>query len=245
MMDYENAEVFLLYYDKSDNNPYTSWTILDSQPDRIEWVIRLPKKLVDSTMFVQLDTSHQSLWAGSSRPTNDAIVDRQIRWKNNSGIPFTIYSTQTTNGSRITMAMDTVFRESDLNDSNWLNFKFRDGWNPIGGSHWSLDPITIISQIEWDIKNRSNFKNLFTYSNYHNIQLRFNLLNLLKDDNKKIYPFLEYYAGFYDNHGNPIDISDKYFTIKWEWNYSDYNVNIIFQKPTVKETVLSNFTSIF
>ena len=244
MMDYENAEVFLLYYDNSDNNPYTSWTIADSRPNEVKWEIRLPKRLVDSLMFWRLDTSHQSLWAGLSRPTDDAMIDRQIRWKNNSAIPFTIYSTQTTNGSLITKEFDTVFRESDLNNNWWwlLSFNFWGDWNPIkntASTHWDHNPITIISQIEPDVKGKGNFKNVFNYSNYHNIQLRFNLLNLLKTTNGKIYPFLEYYADFWTY------ISDKNFTIKWEWNYSDYNVNIIFQRPTVKETVLSNFTSIF
>jgi hypothetical protein len=30
MMDYENAEVFLLYYDKSENNPYKKTKCNDS-----------------------------------------------------------------------------------------------------------------------------------------------------------------------------------------------------------------------
>jgi hypothetical protein len=37
-MDYENSEVFLLYYDKSENNPYTKATDSDlskSNPERI------------------------------------------------------------------------------------------------------------------------------------------------------------------------------------------------------------------
>jgi hypothetical protein len=54
-----------------------------------------------------------------------------------------------------------------------------------------------------------------------------------------IYPYLEYYLNF-DN-----DVADKYFKINGEWKYKDYQVNIIMYKPTVKESVLWNFTAIF
>ena len=54
-----------------------------------------------------------------------------------------------------------------------------------------------------------------------------------------IYPYLEYYLSFTDQ------VADKYFKINAEWKYKDYQVNIIMHKPTVKESVLWNFTVIF
>ena len=249
MMDYENAEVFLLYRDDSTGNPYSNWSIEQETINEIKWIIRLPQKLYNSSSFTELDMTHQSLWAGESRPKNDAMVDRQIRWlypgwSVTPKIPFTIYSTQTVNWSSITYEVDTVFRERDINEN--VNFNFWNDWDPIKNTstHWlpSHSP-KIISQREGDIAHEGNFKNIFNSSS--ETQLRFSLLNQLKDLNKKTYPFLEYYIEFKWNSAQPAEVSDKYFTIKWEWNYSDYNIHIIFQKPTVKETVLSNFTPIF
>jgi len=37
MMDYENAQVFLLYTDNSAGNPYNSWSISKSMPAQIKW----------------------------------------------------------------------------------------------------------------------------------------------------------------------------------------------------------------
>jgi hypothetical protein len=78
-MDYENSEVFLLYYDTSRENPYTYGTITKSNPTQITWEIRLPKLLFES-WFWYLDTWTSSIWLSGSLPTNDAMVDRQIRW---------------------------------------------------------------------------------------------------------------------------------------------------------------------
>jgi hypothetical protein len=41
------------------------------------------------------------------------------------------------------------------------------------------------------------------------------------------------------------NVSDKYFTINGQWNFKDYQVNTVIQKPTAKESILWNFTSIF
>lgn len=246
MMDYENAEVFLLYYDSSSWNPYSSPTYAQTQPSKIEWVIRLPKKLKDDWWFLNLDTTHALVWRSNELPKDDAIVDWQIRWtySNGGNFPFTIFSTQKTNGTSIEYHNDTIFRESDI---NWpLNFKFSvTNWNPLNSSsHWGSNPKTIISPKESDLASVSQWlKTIFTNGAIKEKELRFSLLNLLKDatnPNQKIYPFLEYYIDFWT-----AEISDKYFTIEGEWNYSDYQVNIIIQKPTVKETVLRNFTSIF
>jgi hypothetical protein len=97
--------------------------------------------------------------------------------------------------------------------------------------------VTIISQEEGDIRDYWNFETLF--GNSKESQIRFSLLNLLKDQSNKIYPFLEYYIDFWQR------IADKYYTIEGEWNFADFQVNTTIQKPTVKESVLSDFTSIF
>jgi hypothetical protein len=73
--------------------------------------------------------------------------------------------------------------------------------------------------------------------------LRFSLLNLVlwwwHLANR--YPFLEYYVDFWPTN----IVSDKYFTIQTEWNFWDYKVDTIIYKPTITESILRSFTTIF
>lgn len=260
-MDYENGEIFLLYYDKSDGSPYKKavcpvdssstdcvWTKLTS----ISWKIRLPKHLVDSWGFTVLDTWMALIWVSNELPGDDTIVDRQIRWTYDN-YPYTIFSTQKVHsGGKVEYSKDSIFRESDLNNSSdhSIDFSFWGGRNTIQWIHgeWTLSrsqssvPATIISQRE-SVLNGVGFQWLFNNTYTKKNQIRFSLLNLVKDKNWKIYPFLEYKINFNVNWWSGV--SDKYFTIKWEWAFSDFEVNTIVQKPTVKDTVLWDFTSIF
>ena len=243
MMDYENTEIFLLYYDNSNNNPYKSGGIIQSKPNSISWVIRLPKLLQDK-WFWELDTS-KSLVNWGTLPTDDSIVDRQIRWTYiyyPFTYPFTIYSTPDTNENKVWYENDTVFRESDINSG--LNFNFTSSRDPIISNNSfssqrgdSATP-TIISQIADNMSSYS-FQNVFKSNDSSWVQLRFSLWNLLEWSWHHYYPFLEYYVIFWTG------VADKYFTINAEWNYKDYQVNTIIQRPTAKESILSNFTSIF
>lgn len=245
-MDYENSEVFLLYYDKSENNPYKKATdLLKSNPEKITWEIRLPKLLKNE--FWELDTNLAQVWQKGNLPDDDGIVDRQIRWTyyNPDSTPFTIYSTQTihydsTSVTRnIEKERDSVFRESDINKN--LNFTFWENKrSPINNRGANVVP-TIISKSENEILSTihtNKYQEIFNNDSFKKIQLRFSLLNLLWSGNY-IYPFLEYYADFW------TPIPDKYYTINGEWNFKDYQINTIIQKPTVKETILWSFTSIF
>lgn len=245
MMWFENSEVFLLYYDDSLTEPYksTDVTIIQSHPTQITWEIRLPQQLHLSWWYWLLDTENALIWKDWELPKDDAIVDRQIRWIY-SEKPFVVYSTQSTTRSRINSEHDSIFRENDI---NWpLLFNFKESGSPIIQSSNTMHqnnnvPRTVISEYEADIKTKT-FKDIFSSDTdpFDNISLRFSLLNLLKTVNSgQYYPFLEYYADFW------TDVSDKYYTINGEWNYKDFQVNTIIQKPTVKETVLWNFTSIF
>lgn len=237
MMDYENAEVFLLYYDTSLGNPYKNGSTEGSNPTQITWEIRLPKLLY--SWFWDLDVKNP-LIVWTNLPWDDPIVDRQIRWFDiNDNIPFTVYSTtDQKNVSQFDKRFDSVFRESDINTP--LQFKFWNSISPISSPNGrgNQSELTVISPKEDLIKNEK-FSEIFQQSW---VQLRFALLNLVQwswSNWKNIYPFLEYYADFWTG------VSDKYYTINAEWNFKDFQVNIIIQKPTIKETVLWNFTSIF
>lgn len=247
MMDYENAEIFLLYKDKSGGNPYKNNSTESIIPTKIEWQIRLPALL--SGKFWNLDTSSVLYWQSNSLPKDDAIVDRQIRWYADDE-PFTIYSTPSIDLTRKTVNKyeDSVFRESDINSVLEFDFK-NNNLSPLNkDSRWKDSRLTVISQNEQFFESIYNLKNLFDYDNISNIQLRFSLLNLVqwltqwKDEKQEthVYPFLEYFVDF-----GWTEVPDKYYTITAEWKYKDYNVDIVVKKPTIKETILWSFISIF
>ena len=247
MMDYENAEVFLLSYDK-ETKPYKTWQVIksfnNSSNQSITWVIRLP--LAISWRFWSLDTAKSVVGNDGSLPPDDAIVDRQIRWQYDWNW-FIIYSTPAINynSSKIKVidVEDSVFREKDVNGP--LKFKFWTNqyrYSPLERSRNLVYRHTVISQAENSLVWLS-FSDLLASSYISWLQLRFSLLNVLesKDDDEiaHTYPFLEYYADFWTG------VADKYYHINAEWNYKDYQINLIIHKPTVKETVLWSFTTIF
>lgn len=269
MMDYKDSQVFLLYYDNWLNgteidNPYNkisckNWSAscTQSNPEKITWIIRLPQKLKD--FFGPLNTN-EALVAGW--PLDDAIVDRQIRWRftedpetHTETYPFTIYSTQNYFYNNVNNNLDSAIRESDINGNETnpkFDFNFWQGkWSPsTNSSRWWDSNFTIISPKETDIRTdveyspitkRSNkhFEQILKDGKYTEKQLRFSLLNLVESENNMVYPFLEYYVDFWTS------IADKYFTINAEWCYDDYQIDRIIRKPTNKESVLWSFTTIF
>lgn len=292
MMGYEDTEVFMLYFDKSERNPYEKvrdpYQILKEAPDNspwngvfydvdmpnhkvvVTWVIRLPQLL---TGFWLLDTGTVLVWNDGNLPSDDPIVDRQIRWvtvcddySTRTGVDpckYNIYSNQSikfwdNNKPEVNIDEDTVFRESNINDT--LEFEFwNHGRSPFKGGNagtvgkWKdinrivADNATVLQGNVWGGNNSrykaDNYSDLFYHHPTHVIsslvQIRFSLLNLLKW-NKGIYPFLEYYIDFWWQA-----VPDKYYTISADWKYKDYDVNIVVQKPTVKESVMWSFTSIF
>lgn len=241
-MDYENAEIFLLYYDKSNNNPYSaascaSWHCQKSTMTSISWKIMLPQKLYEA--FGPLD-SENALIPWSIK--DDATVDRQLRWLIDETNPFTIYSTQAFDSNSTVIDWDTLIRESDLNKSNWtwVSLFFTDQKSPIKSKQWlRRSQRTIISPNETAFDSLNFKKILQEHNNYKQLQLRLALLNALKTPNNTIYPYLEYYLEFW------TWVSDKYFTMDAEWKYGDYQVNLIIQRPTAKESILWSFTTIF
>lgn len=242
-MDYENAEIFLLYYDNSTNNPYTwascaKWFCTKSNIDSISWKIKLPQKLYDlDDMFWPLDTWNAIIW----KIANDAVVDWQLRWTQ-SNVPFTVYATQSLLDDYHIWGWDTTIREDDVNrkvswNYTWVSILIWNNKSPIVWKTWYL--LTVISPNESSLSGR-NLKNFFTDGNTSQLQLRLALLNILNTKNNTIYPYLEYYLDFWWK-----EISDKYFTMDAEWKYWDYQVNLIIQKPTAKESILWSFTTIF
>ena len=229
-MDYENAEIFLIYYDSWDNSPYTGWTLHQVNVGSITWVIRLPSSLTG--VFWLLNT-WAALTTNHNQIKNDPIVDRQIRWLtwNNQ---FTIYSFSNINGG-IPSSKDSVIRESNINQ--WVQINFWRNKSPISGQNQATR--AIISPVDEQISGNAKSLSAIVNSN-ENKQIRFSLLNLLEWQKWWTYPYLEYYLDFWNNQ-----VSDKYYTINAEWKVWDYKVNLIVQKPTIQESVYWNFTVIF
>lgn len=251
VMNYEDSEIFLLYYDLAKNNPYKkvdckNWNdCTNSSPTDIDWLIRLPKKLISTDWWNNLDTSNPLTKLKNEAPADDPIIDRQVRWYY-SNYPFTVYSSQSESNKYVIYPDDTVIRESDINNvqNNWvkIDVSSNNNWKVFSDNyHWKNKPVTIISQIENTVKGIWWIKNLIW--NAQEPQIRFSLLNLLKwssnNSSWHIYPFLEYYIDF------QTIVPDRFYKINAEWNFADYKINLIVHKPTVKETVLGNFTSIF
>lgn len=263
MMDYEDAENFLLYIDNSDGKPYekvdcdNDWDdnyCNQSTPDKITWKIRLPK-LLEEEWFGTLDESKALIWQDrwTNIPKDDPIVDWQIRWNytDSNTVPFTVFSTSNINSegkNTVNYHSDSVFRESDIN--NGLSFSFWEKYSPFNSSSPRGNKLSWLTVVSQKANNISGQKIGYILKNnngkFSNVQLRFSLLNLLKgttgsnNNESHIYPFLEYYVDF---NGN--EVPDRYYTITAEWNYADFQVNTIVKKPTTKETILWSFTSIF
>lgn len=252
-MDYEDAEVFLLYIDRWNGSPYDKKSCSNASDCQnsqatIDWIIRLPPKM--RAAFSEgwlgkwdLDTD-KSLLTEQWWIKNDEIVDWQLRW-NHNGTQFTIFARNKAIISGTQAQKDSVIREADINDEVVLHFwvpqSNQGDWQP--NTKKSTDSnLIIISSEEFNWIN--NFSDILdpgggSMNQYSGLNLRLSLLNLLKSKSKMIYPYLEYYLAFTN------DVSDKYFRINGEWKYKDYQVNIIVHKPTVKESVLWNFTVIF
>lgn len=240
-MDYENAEVFLLYVDDLDDTPYTKKLCSRegdciNVPVIITWEIRLPPKMKPSFWDLNTTQSLTECSENNSYCKNDEIVDWQIRWKY-AWEQFTIFARNKRD------SFDSVIRESDINKKVklgfWDNNKKRQPVKDDTKNQSSLIIISADDSIESTLKEE-NFVSVLDSNAYSRLNLRLSLLNLLKSTTSwMIYPYLEYYLSFTDQ------VADKYFKINAEWKYKDYQVNIIMHKPTVKESVLWNFTVIF
>ena len=249
MMDYENAEVFLLYYDNLTGEPYNKRDC--SEPthcnkadiNKITGWIRLPQLIYRK--FGDLDVNHplSAEWWYK----DDALVDWQLRWNFYTWgqlIPFTLFATQRAAWGSPSNK-DSAIRESHLNKSgwSWLELEFYTRRDPRKQSDSSLP--TIVSQSSNDITTITDGDkfNKFFSDNTHftDLQLRLSLLNLVLGEWRlaKRYPFLEYYLDFWNT------VADKYFTIETEGNYWDYKIDSILYKPTITESILRSFTTIF
>lgn len=246
MMDYKNSETILLYYDEWLGNPYQKTN--SHKPSKLVGIvasIRLPSYIRNSFWKLNTNESLVPWWYA-----DDALVDWQLRWKYYSN-NFTIFATQNA-AWWWASDNDSSIRESDLNNGSWITLEFKTYWNPKNTNNdsptiISPDDQNIINIINEDINNRNGFKKILNdYNRFSNLEFRLSLLNLVlwAGELSYRYPFLEYSIQFEKNWSDPIIVSDKYYTIKTEWNYGDYKIDTVIYKPTIVESILKSFTTI-
>ena len=236
ILDYDSSETFMLFYDGewTSENQYTATSSMTkTNPSNVFGKIRLPAYLYPS--FGNLSVINGLV---TSDIKNDVIVDWQVIWKNNDGKQFTVFSVQN-NSDSVDSNNDNTFRESRINGNNGAGLNFSFSWRKTPIYNLRNNNWNVISPIDFSSININNFSDIFSNNNFKEIQIRFSLLNLLKNWSGLIYPYLEYYIQV-DNGVIP----DKYFNINAEWVFWDYKVNLTIHKPTNKESNLQSFTMI-
>jgi hypothetical protein len=77
-----------------------------------------------------------------------------------------------------------------------------------------------------------NFSQLTNNTKITDKKFRLSLLNLLTSTNGLIYPYLEYQFSF------PTEIADRFYKITTIGKYGNYEVKLLVEKPTIKESIL-------
>jgi hypothetical protein len=245
-LDYKWVETFLLGKDDSNYDCYYNTGCTDSLSwywgASISGQFRLPPKILSGFNNVRLC---DSIWSveicdpDQDELFNDIVVDWSLKWYYSWNQFFIMPSESIAYNQDIKEVNigDTIIRESNVNF--WSNIIFWDSMNIF--NFWSIpETQNVVSNYSNNILNHK-FKDIFLNSDnkYDWLQLKFALVNLLSTVNWNIYPFLEYFFQF----DSPV--SDRFYTIQWNWRKGDYNVKIIIKKPTFKETVAGSFTVVF
>jgi len=246
-LDYNISEEILLYYDNTSSiDYYYSWVeeIKDVWASYISWTIRLPPK-INKKFWEQLATSIDLDEDGIS---DDIIVNRTIFGKDSNWNDFSIiptidvdYDTNSIKWNDTAIREDVINNMSDQNNPWYLSF-----WNNKNPRCWTTDYSCTDPTYHNIIPEDSSFSgetftNIFTDSSVNKLHLKFSIVNLMKTNWEKIYPFLEY--KLYLNWVSTI--SDRFFHIMWVWKVNEYKVIIRLAIPVVKSTAASDFTILF
>lgn len=240
MLDYQTPEKFILSYDNSaSDTAYTTTTNLSGFDGSFTGLIRLPPKVAsgyggDAALCTSLacDTNGDHV-------ADDIIVDRSLEW-NSNGMYFKIVpyiSVLYYSGMFVDTYKDIAIRKSVINQTGKLYFG-EANFNPIDNANYASNNLT------WHVVIANNpsavttvpFDDLLSSVTW--LELNLGLINLLSTTNQ-IYPFLEYRFGF------SSDVSDRFYTIKWNARVGEYDVQVIVKKPTSQWSTAWSFTVIF
>ncbi len=215
------------YNDNSQIDYFSAWNF--------DWIIRLSPAIVSKFQWDLLCDNCDHNWDWIA---NDIMVNRTMNgmnnWKYFSIIPtisIFYYSWWVVNEYE-----DNAIREKILNETWFLWF----------GNQWDYSPLThpntleshnIISSDD-SIKNQK-FSQILNW-NFTWISLEFGIVNMLRTQDDKIYPFLEYQFKF------PEEIADNFYNIQGIGQVWDYNVKIFIKKSTNEQQgSFGDFTIIF
>jgi hypothetical protein len=188
--------------------------------------------------------------------TNDIIVNRTLFWYT-WDTEFTIFPSINVNNDNTVASNDTAIREDVINaysDSNKFNISYdTDSKDTNPNAVWdhtaNVDKFNQSPEdavkTGFNVVLRDNVANdAASYSNTYPINrmnLKFSLVNLLKYEDDKVYPYLEIQLKDW-NTSNAIP--DTYFHILWEWKAWAYDVRIKLKKRVFNVSAASDFNVI-
>lgn len=252
-IEYKIAEEFAIDIDNTRNSSkYYTWDItwlasnqIFSWSSIISGSVRLPPKVYSSFsnqgLCTTCDLDNDGIW-------NDSILNWSIFWNYNSQ-NFTILPNISVNyGTNTVNTDDTNIREDVIND--WTNnLLFTNNKNPI------FKPATVPAREYNNITQNvippsldltwKNFREILTNATVTWVHLKFSLLNLLKNTNDQLYPFVEYRFQIMDGSGNPINIPDRFYHIYGNSKVWKYNVQIKLDTPISNTDSSSDFAILF
>ncbi len=201
-------------------------------------IIRLSPKIV-SLFWEKLcdtcDTDQDGI-------ADDIVVNRIFDWSYN-WFPFSLLPTISVfyySWGIINTNQDTAIREKIINQTGTLFF-----WDTLPQkrftplTHYSntLTKQNVISSDTTHIENKAFYEILD--GSFSGLKLGIGIVNLLRTQQEKIYPFLEYQFSF------PQPVADPFFTLQWIGLVWDYNVKIFIKKSTNEQSSIGDFTIIF
>ena len=258
-LTFDQAIQIALYKDDQSwiDGYYTWYTVLTNikPANSLDVSIRVPQKLYNSTGYDNkvwwdaLDAGSNKIDLDWDEITNDIIVNWSLFWLTWS-TQFTVFPSINLSWTNIVADNDTSIREDVINwyNSTEYNVKFvttpgNKDTNPIEVWTHKQNIKEFNESPEWVIWTWFNMV-LWTDGSTTKMHAKFSLVNLLKYDNDKVYPYLEIKITN-DIGAIPKPLPDTYFHILWEWKVGKYDVRIKIAKPIFETTAASDFTVLF
>jgi len=262
-LSFDRSIQLALYYDKTGKgtincnslSDYYTWVdetncIEDIKLNWLKASMRVPQRLYNkynkiSNKNKQLDIDNDSDW---NDVKNDIVVNRSLFWLTWDN-QFTIFPTKDIANDWTVKNDDTNIREDVINaydNNNPYNIKFdstskdtnpNKGWNHTQNvDKFNQSPEDAVST--W-------FDVVLWSNSTKKMHAKFSLVNLLRYDPNRWYPYLE--IQIKANPDNEVNqkIPDVFYHIKWEWKVGAYDVRIKINKPVFDVDAASDFTVIF
>ncbi len=247
---YDTQETILLSVDATvDSEKYYTWnnSIINYFTwGSLSWEFRLPPAVRSIFMVGGDPLLCTNVANPACDPDGNYLYDEVVlNWSllGIAAVPFKIIPTinifyyGNTPNKLVNYSFDNALRASVINDT-WTivmwdashQFTLIDGGDFLTGH-------TVVSQ-DTGIQQEP-FGTILWWWLYHDLQLAFDLVSLLRSTQWAIYPYLEYRFEF------PQEISDRVYTLVWHGRNREYDVQIVIKKPTAEWTVGGDFTVIF